>query len=319
MGASASPLRERWKTADGVSRLRDAVAALTSGAQLDANIFGTHDGRLDLRGISIPAGGIGGRLDIRERRLERIDFSYATIEDLSLIDAELDDCIFLGTKLEKFRMWGSRLSRCRFERADMRECVLGGISLAGRPCSHEDVQFIRCDLRRMSPNRVTFKRCRFDECRISNVECDDARFIDCSFIGLLDDVRFNNMAQARDAMTNVDFSHARLRYCEFRRYDFDENDQIKWPVDGRHFVVTNYKCILEHVVAGTVRDRGPSGQVHTIAGMQRKWAGPAQSVGVISLWDYSGNPDEAQSVAILRAILTEAIAACGSRLIAGDL
>jgi len=326
----SNELRERWLTSDGRALQQRVFRWLSRGGPIVLGEIPRYNGRLDFRGMrflsqdrgevarvgGLSARRVRGNLLAHNARVESADFSYAEFKESRFIDCEFTNCRFFRTTFVDLRMWGTALSFCEFERCDLRSAVLGGVSTTGRACSHKAVRFLDCDLRRSLTSEATFSRSSFENSKFCHVDVKNARFIDCSFKGLIDDATFYNEAQYGDAMQNADFSNARFRMTALRRYNFRENDGTRWPNDPNHIVVNRYEAVLLRML-DLVRPENPlSRGPHAVLQSKLKWIGPTQDVGLFSLLDYDKRPD---TQAFLRSALVQAVTDVGARVISGDL
>ena len=192
----------------------------------------------------------------------------------------------------------------------------GGVSSAGRACSHKAVRFLDCDLRHSRTSNATFSRSSFENSKFCHVDVKSARFIDCSFKGLIDDAVFYNEAQYDDALLNADFSNTQFRMTAMRRYNFRENDGTRWPKDPNHIVVNRFEGVLRRMLDLIPRGHPLSRGANALLESTLKWIGPSQEVGMFSLLDYK---KKARHQAFFRTSLAQAVTDVGARVISGDL
>lgn len=82
-------------------------------------------------------------------------------------------------------------------------------------------QFKKCNFLGQHFHSPRFEDCVFDNCKLRRMSCNDASFLNCKFIGRLDDVTFNGIYHPTPShytpLEKVDFSEA--TFGEFVSFD----------------------------------------------------------------------------------------------------
>lgn len=233
-----SRLRKRWEIPEGQGRAEEAIARLLSGRALAGLGLGEVDGRVDLRGLSVPiprrlrrfevAGWFaeerGGLVQLQGVRLERLDFSGAQLQSLRFQDSEIVDCLFDGANCRDWRLWGTEVSGCGFRKADLREAAVGTWQ-EGRRNAWRRVDFSGADFRVAASWMAIYEDCDFSGAKLAKVKFEQCTLTRCRFAGELRDVVFDGRGltdrQAPPPMDKVDFSGATFRQVEFMGFDLD--------------------------------------------------------------------------------------------------
>ncbi|MGG7102401.1 pentapeptide repeat-containing protein [Rhodococcus sp. 24CO] len=195
-----SALRRRWSSED-VENLRAQLLNQSRIVKpphtLTSRWPATHDGLVDLRGLTVDTWGF----DIRFLTLERIDLSFArgafTVFETELFDCRFDFAALTGQP---------RLSR-RFERCSFRGATLSRVAL-GPNVVDCDFTGAKAQGLRSVPNTV-FERCTFDDSDLTGAQFSDTSFIDCTF----DATRFSvstSFVRCVFTRTVIEFSPARV-------------------------------------------------------------------------------------------------------------
>jgi len=145
--------------------------------------------------------------------------------------------------------------------------------------------------------------CRFAETKLARVDFQGSVFVDCVFEGELNEVMFYRHAFRGESfppneMKGVDFRGAKFRFVEFRGLDMKD---VRWPEDGDHVVVDDYKGTLDRMLSFLKsRSDTPARAIAAVLGSNRKWAGRNQTQGVISKLDLLDGGDEILARDLLR-------------------
>jgi uncharacterized protein YjbI with pentapeptide repeats len=317
-------LRTRWETPEGREVAKVALQRLRTGKAFEDLGLGSHEGRVDLRGLpaSMPilrparAGPhkvsvISGNLELRRVRLQGLDLSGALLQSLRLFDVTASDCRFDGIQAPDFRSWSIHISRSSFVGAQLPEASIGAPYKNG-PSSWTDVDFTNVDLRHAHAEEATFERCRFDRARLDRADFMGSSFIDCRFAGVLRGVMFNSrgwqdpLKRPLRPFTRIDLSDAILRDVEFRNINLD--DAIL-PRDPDHLIIEPFGCTLEHVIQrlDDLTD-SPYGGWRARLEAKLAHAAPSQRRGVIDLEDFTRG--RTQYRPFLERLFAEAVAEC---------
>jgi hypothetical protein len=175
---------------------------LRKGRSLDGLGLPMKEGRLDPSEFSAPQprtewysdsrfsfGLLRGMLDLRRITWRNLDFRGADLCHLRFDRCLVDDCIFDECDCRDWRLWGSRISRCSFRGADLRESALGNTTRGWN--IWEDVDFSGADLRDTTYTAGEFARCQFGDAKLTKVDFGGMSFRDCVFEGPLDEVLFD--------------------------------------------------------------------------------------------------------------------------------
>ncbi len=272
---------------------------LTSGGTLDDLGVPAMDGRLDLRGLCSgrPKGarpkdtlvpGIEVKADLTTVRgvtWRRLDLSNAMLQGIRFYDCVIEECRFDRADCSDWRMWGTKIVDCTFRDADLRGSALGGVGAGDRRNSFLRVDFGGADLRKTAHFVASMTDCVFDDARLKGVDFQGTVLSGCRFRCDLEEVQFWNRAFRggafpENSMSGVDLRGASLKHTEFHWLNMDS---VRWPDDGDHFVVHDFKGSLQKVITALDgRGDAPSRRLVAILSMKAKWAGPRQMVGVVS-------------------------------------
>ncbi len=308
-------LIQRWRTGKG-SHLSQAVAAtLIQGQSLDNLPLGRHEGRIDLRGLTLtdprPVGRITAQLgdrslsavqlanvlSLRGVSLEDLDLSGAQLESLRFFDSKIANCRFDGANCQDWRLWGVEVVDVSFAGAIMRDAVLGAW-YEGHGDVYRKVNFVGADLRSIVCDSATFVDCDFSFARIANVDFGSSGFVRCRFAGELRDVifwdrGFDTGKPDPNPMEDVDFSDATLRFVEFRRLNLD---RVTLPSNPDHIIIRSYRCVVEHALRELEKDQREMAKgLRGALAVEFKWTAPSRDVGVfhrLDLAEYTGGHQE---------------------------
>lgn len=298
-----SELRDRWALPHEARIARDVVKRLSKGGDLRRLGVNTFEGKLDLRGLSLPGPTVtrsrsmsigGSRWDvehlngvprINRAALEAVDLSYAVLAGVMIEGSVFRDCRLDGANLEGAGLWGCDVSETSFATANLRDAVLGGTS--PKTTRYERVDFRRADLRLAIPGQADFFDCDFSDARLDKVEFYGCRIERCRFAGRLREVIFNasgpSPANRQGSLVDVDFTGASLHGVGFQGYDLD---RVRFPTDEGHLVLQDYPCTLERALAHLASRREPQDLwLAALLEHDRKWLGPRQQVGVLAIAD----------------------------------
>jgi uncharacterized protein YjbI with pentapeptide repeats len=207
--------------------------------------------------------------ELREVRYEPprgvpVHFDRATLVDVDLTN----------TRFDSFAATASVFERCNF-----RSMVVergGGLGLGRLQTVYRDCTFERADPRHVMPGNARFERCAFQDLR--GWRCFTAEFVECTFTGRLDDVKFfgrplddsgrhERLKPPRtvNEVAGNDFSRARVTDVDFR-YGVDLSRQ-KLPAGP------------EYVRLSRLQERVARAQ----ATVEREWTGPEQEETLVML------------------------------------
>jgi|GEM_PF-3068241 len=209
-------LRDRWSFPEGAIVL-DSLNAAFSG-KLDSSsmpAFGAIDGRVDLRGLSLP------NAMLTDVTLNRMDLSHSRLGGLKLRGGRLEDVVFNGTDFSGFSDHANRYVGVIFRRADFRGAAIGFEGSEFRRCRFED-----CNFGKTVFGRAEFEDCVFSNCRLKAVDFNVSSFVRCKFVGKLEDLWFRGAypfdgdvkrfgSFKKNEMLDVDFSEAELSWITY--------------------------------------------------------------------------------------------------------
>ncbi|HLB68371.1 MAG: hypothetical protein A3K66_01775 [Euryarchaeota archaeon RBG_16_67_27] len=195
----------------------------------------TPEGLVDLRGLRLGKARprakfrvlgatfdyVPGKPIFEKLSLSHVDLSGAQIEQSLWVACTLHHVRFEHVRGAGVNFASSGMESVSFARADLRRANWGEDRLDGPLVA--DTEFIDCDLRGSMYAHPLFRNCRWVNCNLEDVNFGGARFEDCTFVGLLNDVMFHGryrdpdprIADLRNSMRNVDFSRALLKDVSF--------------------------------------------------------------------------------------------------------
>lgn len=319
MKTRSGDYRIRWTAPDGRQLSKEVWRRLVARVSLHDLKVGEHEGRIDLRGISVPEVTkeelppfrnwdlyrLRGQLEFRNVSFEDMDFSESTLKYLRFFNSRIINCRFDNADCKNWAVRASDVERTTFIKSSLRNAGLG-IWSEGRGDIYKFVDFSHADMRGLISTSATHIDCDFSHARLDKVDFQSSSFIRCRFAGEVREVIFYDLAfkskkQDPNPMEDVDFSAAQLRWVEFRRLNLD---RVRFPEDPDHLVVRNYRCVLERALdaAGRVQTVGSRGVI-VILKHRLKWIGPQQMVGVFNRLDFregGGIEEERLAVDLLR-------------------
>jgi uncharacterized protein YjbI with pentapeptide repeats len=234
---SRKDLAARWETPEGKVRRATVLDAVLSGGRMSADLgLGEHEGRWDLRGISLgddaskwemagllkPLWKLLGGGGAVSPRWEKIDFSYAKLVGLNLREAFIEDSVFDEADCSRWGLWKCEIHRCRFKGTDMRGAALGtGSRLTGGKGEGNtwvEVVFEGADMRDAVLDGTKFIRCAFSHLRANGIQFNQCDLHGSRFLGPLKDVVFDcrGLDGEPTRLREVDFSGATFSEVAFR-------------------------------------------------------------------------------------------------------
>ncbi len=270
-------LRTRWGQSPWHEVGSAVVEALHSGRHLKRLHLPSYEGRMDLRGLPLPQPKPKGRLELPATGPSP-SFEFTLIEgrfkvenasvkgvDLSFSDlsgAVWRNCVFTDSLFRGARVSGGFFRNCTFEDvaldgAYLRDSLVGGCE--GKAItSFRRSSFRNADLRNTYYQYPVFEDCDFSNALLDGVDFESSRFAKCRFAGKMTRVWFRGLSVPRstvrgtpekvwNAMTDVDFSAARLIDCMFvNRIDLS---RCKFPSDGAHIVIRDREKVYDAMQA----------------------------------------------------------------------
>jgi uncharacterized protein YjbI with pentapeptide repeats len=277
---------------------------LLYGKPVDDSQIARKDGRLDLTGMSLPEPEVlrrfqtsisnvtqidTSRVIIRNGKWSDLDFTGSQLQHVLFFNCSMANCVFDQCDCRHWHLWDSTVCNSSFRKTDLREAVLGGVDAESvKGCFYSDVNFSEADMSKTIHKVALFDRCLFRNTKLSKIDFQGSRFVDCIFEGELDDVVFYRKGFQAEAfppndMVNVDFTHARLRHVGFRGLTLD---RVSLPHDQEHIVIKNFTSALDRIVDVLSRQGDPMAKkLIAFINIRRKWAAPNQAQGVINVAD----------------------------------
>ena len=300
---------DRWGTPEGQALAKKVVARLVAGRKLDRLVPDRHDGRVDLRGLQIPA-------PSRRRKFRSRDWAVEVLGDLiTFRGARLEGLDLTGAHLQHLRFFGSVLADCRLDQAncrdwrlwdtEVRDCSLAGTSLRGAAVGtwHEGrrntwrrVGFRRADFRVAAALEALFEDCDFSGATLSGVIFSQCAFTRCRFGGVIRNVMFDGRDLSPDRpapaqMCQVDFRSAVFEDVDLRGFDLED---VVLPDDQDVRLVRRARCVARRGLAMLEGDStAAAGMLR--ADLENRLRGPGddQEASVFNRRDYqrSGGAD----------------------------
>lgn len=214
---------ESWRTESGRQLAENVFAALSEGRRLDDLGLPESDGRVDLRGLTLPDRPGYPSLTLRDVRLTGLDLTRSRLPHLRLHNCQVDDCVFDDATMPDLRMWGSRILSSSLARANLRNVTVAGTGPGTPANSIESVDFSGADMSEASINEAVVSSCTFAYANLDRARFVRARLTDCVFRGPLTEVLFDSRpidGRAIAPFTRVDLSEAHLDLTEFHSCEF---------------------------------------------------------------------------------------------------
>lgn len=224
--------------------------------------YGTHDGRVDLRGISIEQ---PKRVKVNENvdritktyelsgvKIEGVDLSHAILPEWRILKTSFNDCIFDASSFPSLRTYSGKFVECSFRDSLLREASLGapaGKKDAGG--AYVSCDFTGADLRDANTDHGHFTSCLFIGTQWRKTRTLTAIFENCDFRDAdIDEVffdgrRFDSNGPAglgENKLKGCDFSTARLEGTSFLAIDFRN---LIPPRAARYVLVESYPARVE--------------------------------------------------------------------------
>jgi uncharacterized protein YjbI with pentapeptide repeats len=246
--------------------------------------------------------------------LADLDLTGAHLPSVILVRCVVRNCVFDRANLDGIYSNGTAFLDCTFERASLREALIGGPD-GRRRTTFDRCTFHRTKMRNANPSSAVYSDCDFVLSDLKGVEFRDATLHRCRFEGKLEDVMFCRRRPTlglfghEETLIDVDFTKASFRWVSFEGLNLD---RVSLPAGDDHIVFAHPKCVLQRVLADLRLVPEPDGDERAFAAvldhMVRR-SGPAQSQGVFALRDLAeSEPRRQEFVSMIR----EAERACGA-------
>lgn len=240
--------RERWKHIGLKSMLEKDL--VKDGRVLLISPFGKVEKYQDFRGLDLSKYG-----DIESVEVNGAIFSNASFDGVKISNSIFRDCRFICASFKSTSEYGNIFENCEFAKTSFDKAKLGYNASAFKSCS-----FIKCNFETSEFIKPVFSKCLFELCKLNGVDFSVSSFIECKFVGELDDVWFRGDYMLPgdrkiygdfdlNEMKNVDFSEAKLSWLTFT--DGVKLDSVKLPNDEFVFYLNNLKSrflnAIDHV------------------------------------------------------------------------
>jgi uncharacterized protein YjbI with pentapeptide repeats len=296
-------LQTRWD-ADTTASVVDALLSARPTSP-----YGTHEGRVDLRGLTIeePA---RVRVDDAFSRITKlykfgrvtvrgIDFSHARLPEWRLHETTFEDCLFDHATLSSFRAYSATFTRCSFGSADLKDASLGARVKDRKPGGlYQDCDFSGADLRRANTDPGHFLRCNFQRTKWAKTRFLSTVLEACDFRDATIDSAFFDGRAFRDnapiglgenKLNECNFSTAKLRDTSFLAIDF--RNCIP-PAGDDVALVEQYPRRLEDALSYLKTLSSPDARV-ALAVLEQSAKSdrflPADALGLLQLSHYPGD------------------------------
>lgn len=274
---------------------------LFQGKSLDNLSLEKTEGRINLRGLSMPAPAVVRKYQVAGYSLNQIepgahfvgakwkdlDFTGSELKSVRFFDSELRNCVFENCQMQDFRVWSSKITETSFKGADLKKSALGGVR-DGKRNIYACVDFSDADLRETAYKAASFDRCTFRNSKLVKIDFQTSTFENCVFVGELRDVLFYRRGFGGDTfppneMINVDFKDAVLHDTAFRGLRLDK---VKLPRDDHHILIANPVATIERIIEILQQDNGgASKKLTAFLNIGKKWAPVDQAQNVINVDD----------------------------------
>ena len=295
---TAREFSARWLTAEGKSLAMDVAAGLVGGRPIDSSRVGTHNGRLDLRGFSLPAPDkfflakvgdlkmltLEGVFSLQGRSWRGLDLSYSTLPALRFTDTTIDDCVFDDSVCLDWRFWNSRVTKSSFARTDLRGISMGVRN--GPSNSWTDISFVDTNFGELWVWCGQFDRCTFERPLMRGARFRGCIVTNSKFVGPITDVLFDFRVEINkhSRISNVDFSQATFREVEFAGFN---PVGIEFPQDQDLIVVPHFRRVLQRQLQLLPRDDSTTvRQVRAVLENELSGVGARDSSGLFNRQDW---------------------------------
>jgi uncharacterized protein YjbI with pentapeptide repeats len=214
-------LKDRWFTDEGRKLSAAIMKCFSLGSQFKDSLgLDKHNGRWDLRGITLPI-----PFKATQAILKSVDLSHATLYESHWERCSFNDVVFFGSKLDRTKFWACQFDDVIFEKAFLNEVVMNA-TLSNESGHFKNVSFIESNLKGTIYGNTLFKGCRFINCPMHLVDFNGSRFVESKFSGNVVEVFFRGQQlidrqlypyakPLPNLMDNVDFSEAVLESVVF--------------------------------------------------------------------------------------------------------
>lgn len=245
-------LKDRWFTDEGRKLSASVMKYFSLETQFNDSLgLVKHNGRWDLRGITLPI-----PFKATQVILKSVDLSHATLYESHWERCSFNDVLFSGSKLDHSTFWACQFDDVIFEKAFLNEVLMNG-TLSDESGHFKNVSFIESNLKGTIYGNTLFKGCKFMNCPMHLVDFNGSRFVDSKFSGKVVEVFFRGQQLINrelfpyakplpNLMDNVDFSEAILESVVF--LDSIDLSKCIFPSSDDYIVIReNRNRIFEEV------------------------------------------------------------------------
>jgi len=240
-------LKKRWSSGQGADFLKQLLRDVAHGCEIKSSPFGLHDGRVDLRGLVIPA-----KTSMRRVKMHNVDLGAATLSGTWIEACSFENVAFDDVAAIKVADHGNRFIECAFVGTNLKEAALGY-----RGSQFVRSTFVEADFRRAVFIRPEMDDVTFVDCRFEGVDLNATSFRRCTFRGEVKEAWFRGGfalpsdkdqfgAPRPNKMEDVSFENARLFGVTFS--DGCELATVALPSDGSCFRFDRWKVRLEKLL-----------------------------------------------------------------------
>jgi uncharacterized protein YjbI with pentapeptide repeats len=250
-------LRSRWREEPWRNQIAEVLGSLLEGRKIPTLGLRRHEGRLDLRGISIPEhkfNAVDRRFGVSNSMIDSVDLSHSDLATSSWTNCSFNDVLCRRADLRGSRFTTCRFKATSFEEADLRHGTLGGYA-GSEPTEYRTTSFVAANLTDSSFGYPLFEDCDFAQTKLDKVDFQGSRFVRCRFSGKLVQVWFHgfyariahpadkeyfartgkDLRSIWNPMEDVDFSDSFLEDCVF--VDGVNLATCRFPKDPSHIVL----------------------------------------------------------------------------------
>lgn len=256
MSRQSKELQTRWELEGAEYALETLLRGHPSSP------YGTHDGRVDLRGLAVERpervrinddlARIAKIFKFEKKVIRSVDLSYATLPEWRIHGSAFEDCMFDAAKLVSFRTYSAAFKMCSFRNADLREASLGApVKEGAQGGVYSLCDFSGADLRNISTEDGTFSQCLFVGSRWHGTQTLTTVFEKCDFRDAeISEVFFDGRGfgkrgpsgLGKNKLEGCDFSTAKLYGTSFLAIDFRN---VIPPVADRYVLVRDFPRRVE--------------------------------------------------------------------------
>lgn len=256
MSRQSKELQTRWEP-EGTKYVLDALMRGRAESP-----HGTHEGRVDLRGLTIEQpervrinddlARIAKIFKFEKKLIRGVDLSHAVLPEWRVHESTFEDCVFDSARLISLRTYSATFNACSFRNADLREASLGApVKEKAQGGVYTSCDFTGADLRNVSTEDGAFSRCAFTGTRWYGTRMLTAVFENCDFRDAeIAEVFFDGRGfgkrgpsgLGKNKLAGCDFSTANLHGTSFLAIDFRN---VIPPVADRYVLVSDFPRRVE--------------------------------------------------------------------------